>query len=214
MSVVEGVWKQQTALRCLRYITGNTLKLQKGHFGAPMSTSNYTMSQENKPLYSSLARDFAKCQPVFTARRYMLAQYMLSSRARPSVRPSVCLSVTSRCCIETSWVLAWRLPSAYPTPCYKEIWVSTKMEGTPLWNLVPNSRLRQFRHGKSIALSTKLVVIVVVNGRACWRHLYDNRRVVAVYYTSACCNPLTPLLRFVVDLLYNLFLQLIRFWLT
>jgi len=67
-----------------------------------MSTSNYTMSQENKPLYSSLARDFAKCQPVFTARRYMLAQYMLSSRARPSVRPSVCLSVTSRCCIETT----------------------------------------------------------------------------------------------------------------
>jgi len=65
----------------------------------------------------------------------------------------------------------------------------------------------------SIALSTTLVV-VVVDGRVCWRHLYDNRRVVAVYYKSINCNPLTRWLRFVVDLLYNLFLQLTRFWLT
>ena len=71
---------------------------------------------------------------------------------------------------------------------------------------------RKFRHGKSMALSTKLVV--VVDGRACWRHLYDDRRVVAVYYKSVNCNPLTPLLRFVVDLSYNLFLQLARLWLT
>jgi len=37
---------------------------------------------------------------------------------------------------------------------------------------------------------------------------YDGRRVVAVYYTSVNCNPLTRLLRFVVDLWYNLFRQL------
>jgi len=72
--------------------------------------------------------------------------------------------------------------------------------------------LRKFRHGKSIALSTKLVV--VVDGLVCWRHLYDNRRVVAVYYKSISCNPLTPALRFVVDLLYSFFLQLTRCWLT
>ena len=30
----------------------------------------------------------------------------------------------------------------------------------------------------------------------------------AVYYTSVNCNPLSPLLLFVVDLLYSLFLQL------
>ena len=37
----------------------------------------------------------------------------------------------------------------------------------------------------------------------------------AVYYKSVNCNPLTPLLRFVVDLLYNLyFLQLTRSRLT
>jgi len=34
---------------------------------------------------------------------------------------------------------------------------------------------------------------------------------VAVYYKSVNCNPLAPLLRFVVDLLYNLFLQLTGF---
>ena len=45
-----------------------------------------------------------------------------------------------------------------------------------------------------------------VDGRACSPHLYDNRRVVAVYYKSINCNLLTPLLRFVVALLYNLFL--------
>ena len=32
--------------------------------------------------------------------------------------------------------------------------------------VVPNSGLRKFRHGKSMALSTKTVV-VVVDGRAC-----------------------------------------------
>jgi len=28
--------------------------------------------------------------------------------------------------------------------------------------------------------------------RVCWRHLYDNRRVVPVYCKSVNCNPLTP----------------------
>jgi len=40
---------------------------------------------------------------------------------------------------------------------------------------------------------------------------YDNLRVVAVYYKSINCNLLTQLLRFVADLLYNLFLQLTGF---
>ena len=37
--------------------------------------------------------------------------------------------------------------------------------GTSLWDFVPNSGLGKFRHGKSIALSTTLVV--VVDGRVC-----------------------------------------------
>ena len=46
------------------------------------------------------------------------------------------------------------------------------------------------------------------------RHMYNNRRVVAVYYKLVNCTPLTPLLWIVVDLLYSLFLLLARFWLT
>jgi len=45
----------------------------------------------------------------------------------------------------------------------------------------------------SITLSAKLVVaVVVVDGRACWRHLYHNRGVAAVYYKSVNSNPSSP----------------------
>jgi len=39
-------------------------------------------------------------------------------------------------------------------------------------------------------------LVVVDDGRVCRRQQYDNRRVVAVYYKSIKCNPLSPLLRF------------------
>ena len=39
------------------------------------------------------------------------------------------------------------------------------------------------------------------------QHLYNDRRVVAVYYKSVSSNPLTLLLRCVMDLLFNLFLH-------
>jgi len=93
-----------------------------------------------------------------------------------------------------------RLPST--CLCCREIWVSPKI-GYFLWDFVPNSGLRKFRQGKSIALSTKLVVFV--DSKVCWWHLYENRRVVAVYYKSVNCNPLTQLLRLVVDFSYKLF---------
>jgi len=47
--------------------------------------------------------------------------------------------------------------------------------------------------------------------RKCIRATIDSRRVVVVYYKLVICNHLTLLLRFVVDLLYDLFLQLTRF---
>ena len=81
---------------------------------------------------------------------------------------------------ESRWFLA-----TYPTLRYKETWVSPKIRVLPSGTF-PNSGLKKFRHGKSIALSTKLVVVV------------------AVYYNSINCNSVTPLLRFAVYLLYNL----------
>ena len=139
----------------------------------------------------------------------MLARYMLPS----CVRPSVCLSqagVLLKRLGELSWNLGF-LPSIPLCVIKKAGYQKIKVFPSSLWGFVPNSGLGKFRPGKSIALSTKLVV--VVNGRACWRHLHYSRRVVAVYYKSINCNALTPLLRFVY-LLYNLFLQLTRFWPT
>ena len=87
-----------------------------------------------------------------------------------SIRLSVRPSVTSRYCIETTGrielVLARRLPSICPTLCYKEIWVSPKIRVLPSGTLSQNTGLRKFRHGKSIALPTKLIA-VVVDGQAC-----------------------------------------------
>jgi len=41
----------------------------------------------------------------------------------------------------------------------------SKNQGTFLWDFVSNYGLKKFRHGKSIALSTKLAVIV--DGQVC-----------------------------------------------
>jgi len=63
---------------------------------------------------------------------------------------------------------------------------------------VPNSGLGKFRLGKSIVSSTELI-----DGRVCGSQLRRSTRRVwtHVVYYSVCCG-------FVVDLLYNLFLQL------
>ena len=74
-----------------------------------------------------------------------------------SVSPSlsVCQSVTSRYCIETSGrielILAWRLPSTCFTLHCKERWLSPNTRALPSGAL--SQGLRKFRHGKSIALS-------------------------------------------------------------
>ena len=74
---------------------------------------------------------------------------------------------------------------------------------TSLWNFAPNSGLRKFRHDKSMVWSPKLV-----DSRSCGFTSTTVERVHAQsLYTLVDCNPLTPLLRFVLDLLYNLFLH-------
>ena len=144
---------------------------------------------------------------VFTARRSASAVFAVV----------VCPSVTRRSCVETTGRIelvfgtgGFLLPVPPPHCVVRKFGYLQKLGYFPL-ELRLKLQLRKFRHGKSIALSTSLVV-VVVDGRACWRHLYDSRRVVAVYYKSVSCNPPTPFLRFVVG--YHLFLQLTRFWLT
>jgi len=127
----------------------------------------------------------------------MLARYMLR---RVSVfRPSVCHKPVL---YGNDWTnqLVWGGGFLPPIPdCVIRKYRYVQKLGTSLWDFVPNSGLQKSRHGKSIALSITLVVVVVVDVPACWQHLYDSRRVVTVYYKSVNCNPLTPSLRFVVD---------------
>jgi len=133
---------------------------------------------------------------------------------RVSVCPSAVPPVTSRYCIETTWQieLAFSMKAFFPPVPHciiRKFGYMQKWGYFPL-ELGPKTLdFENFATVKSIALSTKLV-----DDRTCWRHghLYVSRRVVAVYYTSISCNNLTRLLWFVVDLLYNLFLQLWSSW--
>ena len=89
--------------------------------------------------------------------------------------------------------------------CYKQIWVPPKIRVIPSESLPETLDLGKFRHGKLIVLSTKLV-----DGGACGSHLQQSMHSCwthIVYCKSVDCNPPTPLLQFVLDLLYNLFLQ-------
>ena len=51
---------------------------------------------------------------------------------------------------EPGWFLARELHSTYPTLCYKEIHVSSKIRVLPSGIFAQNSGLRKFRHGISI----------------------------------------------------------------
>jgi len=114
----------------------------------------------------------------FTARRYAGAVYAVV--VCPSVCPSVCHKPVL---YRNKWTNRAGFGMEASTLSCKEIRLSPKLKNS-LWDLVPNSGLRKLRHNTSIALSTKLVD----DGRVCWRHLYDNRRVVAVYYKSINCK--------------------------
>ena len=99
---------------------------------------------------------------AFLPRDDMLARYMLSSRVRLSVRPSVRLSFTSRYCIET----VRRTELVYgtgPKLCYKEIRISPKIRVLPCGTLPQTLDLENFA---TISRSTKLA-----DGRACGLHL-------------------------------------------
>ena len=87
---------------------------------------------------------------------------------------SVCLSITSQYCIETTgqiervFVMRGFLP---PVPhCYNEIWVSPKIKVLPSGTLYRTSDLENF--GAPSRLHCPQTV--VVDGRVCWRHLYNN----------------------------------------
>ena len=179
--------KKDTTSQRVRCIQAITTETQSWHINVcayfcvrRMFTTQWSNNGLTKNSTSTL---IFSCLPLDA----MSARHMLSSRVCLSVCPSVCLSqarIVSKRLDESSWFLAWRLPPTYPTLCFEEISVSPKLEYFSL-------ELCLIGHSNSIALSTKLVD--VVDGRACWRHLYDSRRVVAVYYKSINRNPLNSI---------------------
>ena len=124
---------------------------------------------------------------VLLPRDAMLVRYMLSSCVRPSVCPSATL--TSWYWNETTGRIelvfgTWRLPSTYPTLCYRLNEIRVSPSGTLSWT-------------RTSKISPRQVDRVVNNTRRRRRSSllttprYDSRRVVAVYYKSVNCNPLT-----------------------
>ena len=80
---------------------------------------------------------------VFLPRDALLARYMLSSCVRLYVHLSQAGIVWKRL-DESSWFLAWRLPSTYSTLCCKEICVSPKIRILPSGTLSQTSYLENF----------------------------------------------------------------------
>jgi len=74
-------------------------------------------------------------------------------------------------CIEKTGLVELVLASRLSYCIMRKFRYLYKNKDTSLWSFVRNSGLRKFRHGKSIALSTKLV-----DGRACWPRLQRSIR--------------------------------------
>ena len=91
--------------------------------------------------------------------------------------------------------------------CYKEIRVSRKMTLLPSETLSQTLDPKKFATASRRVLSTKLV-----NDRSCWPHLRQSTRRGRTHYTSVDRNAVTPLLRFAVRMLCNLFVQLCSRW--
>ena len=93
-------------------------------------------------------------QLFFIARRYASAVYMYACCRRVSVTSRYC--GLSKRLDKSNWFAAWRLPSTYPTLCYKEIWVSPKIMVLPsLWYFVPNSGLISPRQVDRVVNNTR-----------------------------------------------------------
>jgi len=145
----------------------------------------------------------------------MLARYLVSS----CLCLSKCSSVTKNGIIskqldESSWFLAWSLPSHfhYPTLCCKDIKVSKKIKVLSSVTLFQTLDLQKFCRevdgfvNKTLRRSSLLTTPTTVDASQAhgWAH--------EVYYTSVDRNTLTPLFRLMVDLLCNLFLQGYSSW--
>jgi len=101
----------------------------------------------------------------------------------------------------------WSHSATYRNTCKNKGTIYGYSDCTSLWNFSPNSGFRKFCHDGRWCCQQNSSTVELVD------HTYDGRGwTYIVYYTSVDCNLLTPLLRFVLDLLYDLFIQLCSVW--
>jgi len=118
-------------------------------FGCRRSDGGAARTVLNQLLFSQRTNN-GEFSVTFQPRDAMLAR-LLAMALCLSVCLLVCLSVCvlSKQLNESSRFLVWELPFTYPIT-FKGNSDISKNNGTSLWNSVPNSRLRKFRHGISI----------------------------------------------------------------
>jgi len=136
---------------------------------------------------------------IFTARHY--ASAVCAVIVCPSAYPSVHRKPVSHRNDESNWFLAWELPSTDPTLCCKKILVPLKIRVLLSGTLSQTLDSENFATTSRSRCQQKLSTVELVD------NIYNGRCVVAVYYTSASCKPISPSLRFVLDLLSNMFLS-------
>jgi len=140
----------------------------------------------------------------FAARHYASAVFAIVVCL--SVRQSVCRSVTSRYCIETTgriWARVWHgdfLSHIPLSPKIRALPSGTLSQTLDLENFATASRSRCQRNSSSSTVEFVDDTYTTI----------DKESWLSTTSRSTSCNPLTPILRFAVYSLYNLFLQLTR----
>jgi len=144
----------------------------------------------------------------FAARHYASAVFAIVVCL--SVRQSVCRSVTSRYCIETTgriWARVWHgdfLSHIPLSPKIRALPSGTLSQTLDLENFATASRSRCQRNSSSSTVEFVDDTYTTI----------DKESWLSTTSRSTSCNPLTPILRLAVYSLYNLFLQLTRCGLT
>ena len=142
------IWRRQRTFS-LHLQNIATVKASKRCSTSPLTKNYHTRLIFDRELFKKIRTSSA----LFTARRYPSAVCTMALCPCSSVCVRVCHNSEIYRSVRTNRAgfLAWEPPSTYPTLCYREIRVHV-YEVCP-----PNSGFREFRHGKSMVWSTKLI---------------------------------------------------------
>jgi len=105
----------------------------------------------------------------------MLARYILSPCVRPCVLPSLRPTVTSRYFIETTGriELGFGMEASFPHCVIRKLGMS-KNRVLPSGTLSQTPNLKISPRQVDCVVDKLIVIVVVVDGWVCWRHLYDS----------------------------------------